>query len=66
MFSSHDQAGLKRVGKALSDHLDRIGSQASSPEYLARLANTMASARAELTWRAAAITSNGEELRGMA
>ncbi|KAH7305604.1 hypothetical protein B0I35DRAFT_362109 [Stachybotrys elegans] len=53
VFSSHDKAGFKRLGKTLADHIGDLGPAASSPEYLANLAHTLAKARSGLLWRSA-------------
>lgn len=63
VFSSSDQAGLRRVSESLVTHLDSLGPEASSPEYLANLAHTLAKARCGLSWRASCIASSMPELR---
>ena len=63
VFSSHDKAGFKRVGKSLAEHLDTLGAAASSPAYLANLAYTLAKARSGLAWRATCLAENAAELR---
>ena len=63
VFSSHDNAGFKRVVKSLADHLDTLGAAASSHMYLANLAYTLAKARSGLAWRAACFAENAAELR---
>ena len=63
VFSSHDKAGFKRVGKSLAEHLDTLGAAASSPAYLANLAHTLAKARSGLAWRATCFAENAAELR---
>ncbi|PNY28266.1 Polyketide synthase [Tolypocladium capitatum] len=63
VFSSHDQAGFKRLGDALVEHLDRLGPAASTPEYLANLAYTLAAARSGHTWKAACFAESAAELR---
>lgn len=63
VFSSHDKAGLKRVGKSLAEHLDTLGAAASSATYLANLAHTLAKARSDLAWRASCLAENMAELR---
>ncbi|KAF2096874.1 reducing polyketide synthase [Rhizodiscina lignyota] len=63
VLSSQDQAGFKRVGDALVEHLDSLGPTASTPEYLANLAHTLAVARSGLSWRATYIAESAAELR---
>lgn len=63
VFSSHDKAGFKRVGKALVEHLDALGSAASSSAYLANLAHTLAVARSGLTWKSTCVAENAADLR---
>jgi acyl transferase domain-containing protein len=63
VFSSHDKAGFKRVGKALVEHLDTLGSAASSPAYLANLAHTLALARSGLAWKETCFAENAADLR---
>lgn len=63
VFSSQDQAGFKRVGDALIQHLDNFGPAASTPEYLANLAHTLAVARSGLSWRASYLAESAAELR---
>ncbi|KAI1263636.1 KR domain-containing protein [Xylariaceae sp. FL1019] len=62
-FSSHDQAGFKRIGDVLVDYLDQLGPAASSPEYLADLAHTLATARSGLSWKASCMADDLSELR---
>lgn len=61
--SSQDQAGLKRWGDKLVDHLDSLGPAASTPEYLADLAHTLSVARSGLSWKASFQADSGAELR---
>lgn len=61
--SSSDQAGLRRVSDALIKHLDSQGPEASSPEYLANLAYTLAKSRSGLSWRATRVADSVAELR---
>lgn len=63
VISSQDQAGFKRLGSILVEHLDGLGPAASTPEYLANLAHTLAVARSDLSWRASIIVENAAELR---
>ena len=63
VISSQDQAGLKRVAGALVEHLDRLGPAASTPEYLANLAHTLAVARSGLAWRTTVLAESAAELR---
>ncbi|KAK1993635.1 KR domain-containing protein [Colletotrichum falcatum] len=62
-FSSHDQAGFKRIGSALAEHLDRLGPVASTPEYLANLSHTLAAARSGLSWKASCFADSAAELK---
>ncbi|KAF6814034.1 hypothetical protein CSOJ01_04267 [Colletotrichum sojae] len=62
-FSSHDQAGFKRLGETLADHLDGLGPAASSPEFLAEFAHTLAVARSGLSWRASCVAETAADLR---
>lgn len=61
--SSQDQAGFKRIGETLVNHLDSLGPTASSSEYLANLAYTLSTARSGLSWKATYVTDNVTELR---
>lgn len=63
LLSSSDQAGIRRVGDALVQHLDSLGPEASSPEYLANLAYTLARARSSLSWRASCVADGVAQLR---
>lgn len=63
VFSSSDQAGLRRVSDALFKHLDSLGPEASSPEYLADLSYTLAKARSSLSWKASCIADSVAQLR---
>lgn len=63
VFSSSDQAGLRRVSDSLVKHLDTLGPEASSPEYLADLAHTLAKARSSLSWRASCVADSLAQLR---
>lgn len=63
VISSQDQAGFKRIGDTLVAHLDGQGPSASSPEYFARLAHTLATARSGLSWRAGFLAENAAEVR---
>ncbi|CAG8971039.1 hypothetical protein HYALB_00005277 [Hymenoscyphus albidus] len=63
LISSQDQAGFKRVGDSLVEHLDSLGPVASTPEYLANLAHTFAVARSGLSWRASILAESVAELR---
>ena len=63
VISSQDQAGFKRVGGTLVEHLDSLGPTASTPEYLANLAHTLAIARSGLSWRASILAESAVELR---
>lgn len=63
VVSSHDQAGFQRQRKALVQHLDDLGPAASSPEYLANLAHTLATARSGFSWKATSVAESAAELR---
>jgi acyl transferase domain-containing protein len=63
VLSSHDKAGLKRVGQSLADHLDSGTVGVSSESYLANLAYTLAKARGGLAWRASCYAENVADLR---
>lgn len=63
VLSSQDQAGFKRVGNALAEHLDSLGPAASTPEYLANIAHTLAVSRSGLAWRASFLAESAAELR---
>lgn len=63
VFSSHDRAGFKRLSNILIEHLDGVGRVASSPEYLADLAYTLATARSGLTWKETCSAESLAELR---
>lgn len=62
VFSSSDQAGLRRVSDALVKHLDSQGPEASSPEYLANLAHTLAKSRSGLSWRSGRVADSITQL----
>ncbi|TLD17607.1 uncharacterized protein PgNI_02617 [Pyricularia grisea] len=49
VFSSHDQAGFKRIAEKLVGHLDGFGPAASSPGFLANISYTLATAKSGLT-----------------
>lgn len=63
ILSSQDQAGFKRLGNALVEHLDTLGPAASTPEYLADLAYTLAVGRSGLSWKASILAGSVAELR---
>lgn len=63
VFSSSDQAGLRRVSESLVTHFDGLGPEASSTEYLANLAHTLSKVRSGLSWRASCIADSLSELR---
>ncbi|KAL8807198.1 MAG: hypothetical protein Q9182_000880 [Xanthomendoza sp. 2 TL-2023] len=63
VISSQDQAGFKRVGSTLVEHLDGLGPAASTPRYLVDLAHTLAIARSDLTWKATIVAENVADLR---
>ncbi|KAH7357484.1 reducing polyketide synthase [Pyrenochaeta sp. MPI-SDFR-AT-0127] len=61
--SSQDQAGIKRFGDSVANHLDSLGPTASMPEYMANLAHTLSVAKSELSWRAAFVADSAAELQ---
>ncbi|TLD11793.1 hypothetical protein PspLS_11646 [Pyricularia sp. CBS 133598] len=63
VFSSHDQAGFKRIAEKLVEHMDGLGPAASSPGFLANLSHTLATARSGLTWRWSCAAETAAELR---
>ena len=63
VLSSHDQAGFQRQRNALVEYLDDLGPAASSPEYLANLAHTLAAARSGFSWKATYVADSTAELR---
>lgn len=63
VLSTHDQAGFQRQRNALVEHLDNLGPAASSPEYLANLAHTLAAARSGFSWKATCVAESAAELR---
>lgn len=63
VFSSHDQAGLKRIGNSLVEYIDGLGASASRPGYMADIAHTLATARSGLGWKASCFAENAVELR---
>lgn len=63
VFSSHDQVGLERVGSVLDEHLEQLGPAASSTEYLANLAHTLAVARSGHSWKSSCVAETTAELR---
>lgn len=63
VLSSHDKAGFQRQRNALVEHLEDLGPTASSPEYLANLAYTLAAARSAFSWKATCVAESAAELR---
>ncbi|PSN68460.1 hypothetical protein BS50DRAFT_676305 [Corynespora cassiicola Philippines] len=63
VLSSHDEAGLKRVGQSLAKHLENATTGVSSSSYLANLAHTLGKARSGLAWKATCVAENVAELR---
>lgn len=61
VFSSHDQAGLKRIGNSLIEYIDGLGPSAS--RFLADLAHTLATARSGLGWKTSCFAEDAAELR---
>ncbi|TDZ29082.1 Reducing polyketide synthase hmp8 [Colletotrichum spinosum] len=70
VFSSHDQAGIKRVADSLLEHIRNVRLENPSwstdkdaeHAYLAKLAHTFGTARSSLGWRASCVTSSLSEL----
>ncbi|MCJ1312675.1 Reducing polyketide synthase rads1 [Agyrium rufum] len=62
-ISSHDQAGFSRQRKALIKHLDELGPGASSSDYLANLAYTLAKSRSGFLWKATCVAESAVGLR---
>jgi acyl transferase domain-containing protein len=62
VLSSHDKAGLQRVCRSLSTHLD--SNVVSSQRYLADLAHTLAVARSGLAWRLTCLAQTTTDLQG--
>ncbi|KAJ0335543.1 hypothetical protein COL922a_009083 [Colletotrichum nupharicola] len=70
VFSSHEQAGIKRVSTTLAQHLDKVRSENPTwtpekrePEYLAAFAHTLATARSSLGWKASCLASSFSQLQ---
>lgn len=63
VFSSHDQAGFRRLSASLTAHLDTLGPAALDSDFLANLAYTLATARAGLAWKASCVAATIPELR---
>ncbi|OBR11263.1 Reducing polyketide synthase [Colletotrichum higginsianum IMI 349063] len=69
VFSSHDQAGIKRVSDTLLRHLANVRRdnptwtpEKGEPEYLANLAHTLSTARSSLGWKASCVASSLSQL----
>ncbi|KAG8169993.1 hypothetical protein KVR01_000738 [Diaporthe batatas] len=62
VFSAQDRAGFVRIGQSLVEHLDSLGPCASTPEYLADLAHTLALARSGLAWKGSCLAESAAEL----
>lgn len=62
VFSSHDKAGFSRIGNSLVQHLKTLGPAASSPEYLANLSHTLATARSGLLWKSTCLAETASDL----
>ncbi|OLN97702.1 Lovastatin diketide synthase LovF 18 [Colletotrichum chlorophyti] len=69
VFSSHDQAGIKRVSDSLVQHLSNVRrenptwtSEKGEPEYIANLAHTLSTARSSLGWKASCVASSLSQL----
>lgn len=63
VLSSHDQAGFKRLGDSLIEHLDQLGPVASKEVFLANLAYTLAIARSSFSWKTSCFAGSTTELR---
>nr|B3FWT3.1 RecName: Full=Reducing polyketide synthase hmp8; Short=R-PKS hmp8; AltName: Full=Hypothemycin biosynthesis cluster protein hpm8 [Hypomyces subiculosus]ACD39767.1 reducing polyketide synthase [Hypomyces subiculosus] len=63
VLSAQDQAGFKRLGNALVEHLDALGPAAATPEFLANLSHTLAVGRSGLAWRSSIIAESAPDLR---
>ncbi|KAF4816576.1 Reducing polyketide synthase hmp8 [Colletotrichum siamense] len=70
VFSSHDQAGIKRVSTTLAQHLDKVRGEnptwtpeKGELEYLANFAHTLATARSSLGWKASCLASSFSQLQ---
>ncbi|KAK8112334.1 uncharacterized protein PG998_008791 [Apiospora kogelbergensis] len=68
VFSSHDQAGIKRVSESLAKYINttRVENMAltkkDEAEHLASLAHTLSTARSSLSWKASCVASSLAQL----
>lgn len=70
VFSSNDQAGIKRVCDSLVRHIQNVRLEnptwtvdEGEPEYLGRLAHTLDTARSSLGWKGSCVASSLSELQ---
>lgn len=70
VFSSHDQAGIKRVCNSLVRHIQNVRLEnptwtvdQGEPDYLSRLAHTLNTARSSLVWKGSCIASSLSQLQ---
>lgn len=70
VFSSHDQAGIKRVCTSLVRHIQNVRLEnptwtvdQGEPDYLSRLAHTLNTARSNLGWKGSCIASSLSQLQ---
>lgn len=70
VFSSNDQAGIKRVCDSLVRHVQNVRLEnptwtedQGEPEYLARLAHTLDTARSSLVWKASCVAASLSQLQ---
>lgn len=69
-FSAHDQAGIKRVCDSLVKYIQNVRLEnptwsidKDEPEYLAKLAHTLSTARSSLGWKASCTASSLSQLQ---
>ncbi|TDZ14445.1 Highly reducing polyketide synthase ZEA2 [Colletotrichum orbiculare MAFF 240422] len=62
VLSSHDNAGVARVGEVLASHIGQVETHAG-PEYAADLAYTLGAKRSRLAWKTYCIASGLSDLR---
>lgn len=63
-LSAHDQGGVERLAKSLSEHLDRqIPKIKEEEKYLADLSHTLASKRTNFPWRTTVKAESLEQLK---
>lgn len=70
VFSSNDQAGIKRVCDSLVKHIQNVRLEnpawtvkQGEPEYLSRLAQTLDTARSSLGWKGSCVASSLSQLQ---